>query len=46
MPGPDYGFVTLKMDHLVAWHIDGLINAAAAAALWAEMQDGDDDKPS
>jgi hypothetical protein len=42
MPGTDYGFVSLRMDHLVAWHIDGLVNAAAAAALWAAMQGPND----
>lgn len=36
--GTDYGFVSLRMGKVVAWHIDGLVNAAAAAALWAEMQ--------
>jgi poly(3-hydroxybutyrate) depolymerase len=36
-PGTDYGFVGLRMGRVVAWHLDGLVNAAAAAALWADM---------
>ncbi len=37
IPGTEYGFVTLRMDRLVAWHVDGLVNEAATAALWAEI---------
>ena len=36
-PGLDYCFVSLRMDHVVAWHVDGLVNETVAAALWAEM---------
>jgi hypothetical protein len=36
-PGTDYGFVGVNMAKVVAWRLDGLVNAAAAAALWAEM---------
>jgi hypothetical protein len=48
--GTDYGFVSLKMERVIAWHIDGLVNPAAAAALWAELQGlgdggGEDSEP-
>jgi hypothetical protein len=36
--GTDYGFVSLRMANVVTWRVDGLVNAAAAAALWAELQ--------
>jgi len=36
-PGTDFGYVSLRLVEVVAWHLDGLVNAGAAAALWAEM---------
>jgi hypothetical protein len=37
-PGIDYGYVSLRMENVVAWRVEGLVNEAAAAALWAEVQ--------
>lgn len=37
-PGTDFGYVSLRLSDVVAWHLDGLVNAAAAAAVWAEME--------
>jgi hypothetical protein len=35
--GTEYGFVSIRTAKVVAWHLDGLVNEAAAAALWAEL---------
>jgi hypothetical protein len=40
--GTDYGFVSLRLPEVVFWHLDGLVNQAVAAALWAEMQSSDE----
>jgi hypothetical protein len=40
-PGTDFGYVSLRLTEVAAWHLDGLVNKAAAAALWAEMQGPD-----
>jgi hypothetical protein len=36
-PGTDYGFVGVRMSAVVAWRVDGLVDPARAAALWAEL---------
>jgi hypothetical protein len=36
--GTDFGWVCLSMSKVVAWHLDGLVNPAAAAALWVELE--------
>jgi hypothetical protein len=36
--GTDFGFVSLRMEKVIAWQLDGLVNAGAAATLWAEME--------
>ena len=33
-----FGFVSLRTEEVVAWHLEGLANEATAAALWAEME--------
>jgi len=33
-----FGFVSLRPEDVVAWHLEGLANEATAAALWAEME--------
>jgi len=33
-----FGFVSLRTEDVVAWHLEGLANEATAAALWAEME--------
>jgi hypothetical protein len=39
--GTDYGYVSLRLTEVVSLHLDGLVNEAAAAALWAELQGPD-----
>jgi hypothetical protein len=34
----DFGFVGLRLDDVVFWHIEGLLDVAADAALFAELQ--------
>lgn len=33
-----YGFVGLSMADVASWHVDGLTDTSAAAALWAELE--------
>jgi hypothetical protein len=33
-----YGFVGLSMADVASWHVDGMTDTSAAAALWAELQ--------
>jgi hypothetical protein len=37
-PGTDFGYVALRLEEVVGWHLDGFVNSAAAAAVWAEME--------
>jgi hypothetical protein len=41
-----YGFVGLSVSSIAWWHVDGLVDASAAAALWAELEGLGEEPPS